>query len=622
MTGNELVYDAVNHRSLALFTVDDSTLCGAMRCVAGAWISSTGGASAPFRLGLDPFEQSSNPSAALGANTYTLAWGSYGNNRPYVMSQVNSAADGSLVADTIQLGFEDVLSMQFYIPKVAYDSTAHKFLTVWGSAPSNNDVYGASNIIGRFTAADGSPLGSPISISEAHGLVAPKLAYNPSANQFLVSWGEYSANAWGIFAQVIDAADGSKVGQVIDVSQTAGVHNNTIINNLAYGLSLSGQAIGGLSVKQNNLFGNKTFDLSVETGTQNQTLDATQNYWGKIDPGEIGGRIHDCNDDNATSCGDVQSTLGEVLYDPALSAPVQNAPVFVSDASFDPQPVGINQTGTVKLTFSAPMDTSHPPALTFFDARRGTMEDIAGTDSGGVLARDPAGNIWIGCNDITEANCWGIKHYDGQHWVTYDTTSGLAKNRVNALYISRGGDVWAAHGEGDVLFSRMTAGVWRQYRWSDIPLSGSNPGMMPWVNAISEDNTGRLWFATNNSGIFSFDGTTWKRYTQAEVPLLTGTSGVGSVARDGQGRMWFSHNFSAMAQDMGFSVFDGTTWTSYSPGKGLPSTLTYVGLLFGDSQGRIWAGVSSPDPAHPTDYTYTDYLMMEFGGNFPLLQSA
>jgi hypothetical protein len=78
--------------------------------------------------------------------------------------------------------------------------------------------------------------------------------------------------------------------------------------------------------------------------------------------------------------------------------------------------------------------------------------------------------------------------------------------------------------------------------------------------------------------------------------------------------MWFAQ--SAVPSGLGFSVFDGSNWKTYTPGNGLPANLSYVGQVFGDSKGRIWFGTSILDPNYPNDMSHTKTLGLWDSGVF------
>ncbi len=170
---------------------------------------------------------------------------------------------------------------------------------------------------------------------------------------------------------------------------------NTIIHNTGNGIQLGGQAAASVNIVNNNLFGNGTYDLYLtggQAGTQNFTVNATNNFW-NIDSSQIPNRIRDCTfDDNG--CGTASSTVGKVVLQPAAGRPDQTAPAFVRSVTINPNPVGL-QRGTVTVDFSKPMSMTALPAASFHDAWRGTTQQVF-SDTANVMAKDVLGRMWFG----------------------------------------------------------------------------------------------------------------------------------------------------------------------------------------------------------------------------------
>ena len=509
-------------------------------------------------------------------------------------------------------------STQFLYPAIAYSTHSNKFLSIW-NAPSSADSQAPGAIAGRITDAVGAPSGSPISIGVSVGYQPTALAYGAgSGGRFLAAWPAYdsASNTWNFSAQLLDD-NGVKVGGMINVSNPFVFTHNTVIHNTG-GLMVSGAQAGALLVHDNNLFGNGTYDIKMNSDTGHQVLDAANNYWGAVQPGEIGGRVFDCNDDANSSCGDNQATMGEVIYDPPLTAPAQNAPAFVNSSNFMPVPVGLNQSGTVTLNFSRPMDTTQLPTLSFYDSRRGLLQNLPDANEAMLVVRDPSNNIWFGDGETTIGNStWGLKRFDGQNWTTYSTANGLGTNYISALFATRSGDIWVSHSDSAlVVLSRYSGGVWRKYSQADLPAD------FTMVYSIAEDKSGKIWFSSIDNTITSYDGITWKPYTVTDNPLLTNpaTSAVG----DGQGRVWFGHY-------SGLSMFDGLDWHTYTPGSGLPSATSWsINSLFLDSKGRVWFEMSGSNGTYvgliegdtwkffgkgDSGYPFSDYTHVGFADN-------
>ncbi len=119
----------------------------------------------------------------------------------------------------------------------------------------------------------------------------PAIVYNSQRNEYLIAWADRRTGVNSLWAQRISAdgqlldnawtpADETNPANNFRISQSRGVRYNTIIQNTGNGIQLGGQAAGSVSIVNNNLFGNGTYDLYLaggQAGTQNFTVDATNN---------------------------------------------------------------------------------------------------------------------------------------------------------------------------------------------------------------------------------------------------------------------------------------------------------------------------------------------------------
>ncbi|MBN1485916.1 MAG: hypothetical protein JXA37_14480 [Chloroflexia bacterium] len=98
-------------------------------------------------------------------------------------------------------------------PDVAYNPTANQYLVVWHD-PRGQD----SDIYGQLYSFQGVPLGEPLAICTTNGSqYMPAVAYNETADEYMVIWSEYLAPLLWIGGQRV-AADGSLVGDRFQVT--------------------------------------------------------------------------------------------------------------------------------------------------------------------------------------------------------------------------------------------------------------------------------------------------------------------------------------------------------------------------------------------------------------------
>jgi hypothetical protein len=169
------------------------------------------------------------------------------------------------------------------VPAVAYNSTTNQFLVVW-----QHDSQAASlmDIRGRLVDAAGTPIGSEISISPTAGdtsnQTVPGVAYNSANNQFLIVWQHDSLTGTllDISGRLVDA-NGSFPGTAFTISNAAGdqttpaVAYNATANQFLVGWqTLQGGFfdISGQLVNANGSLG--TGPISISTAANHQTAPA------------------------------------------------------------------------------------------------------------------------------------------------------------------------------------------------------------------------------------------------------------------------------------------------------------------------------------------------------------
>ena len=588
----------------------------------GAWIeAATQAVTATVLAEYDTASYARRPAVAFGAGRYavvweqTRGWNEWSDPRFLLNLPVNS--DGTLPISPTLI-FSDTGQAQS--PRLVYGSTPNEFLVAWAYTPQPNTMPGMGSAYKlhaqRLSSSGGGTSGalivvsSPQTTTSSGPLSTPAIAYNSQRNEYLVAWSDNRTGTSSIWAQRLNAA-----GQLLDntwtsadetnpannfrISQSRGVRYNTIIHNTGNGIQLGGQAAGSVSIANNNLFGNGSYDLYLgggQAGTQNFTVEAANNFW-NIDASQIPNRIRDCTfDDNG--CGTASSTVGRVIYNLPLANPEQAAPAFARSITVAPQPVGL-QRGTVTVDFSRPMSVATLPDASFHDARRGTIQQVISATAA-TIGQDVLGRVWFGFNTMYGGS--GVRMFDGRQWTSYTSAnSGLGNNSIFAIYGAAAGDVWFGHmwvWEQPVL-SRLQGTTWITYTQAGTVVNS--------VNAIGQDNQGAMWFGTWN-GAVRYDGTAWRQFTTADGLY---SNEVSRIVRDGQGRMWF---MGGQGMGGGLSVFDGVTWTQHTVSTGLPTAPANV--LYADSQGRIWTGLSSSMASnHP-------YLAMYDGAGWQYFGSA
>jgi len=122
------------------------------------------------------------------------------------------------------------------------------------------------------------------------------------------------------------------------------------------------------------------------------------------------------------------------------------------------------------------------------------------------------------------------------------------------------------------------------------------------VTAVAINDAGRAWFGTHHwaeGGVSVFDGTTWTTYTESNSGLASNRVNAIAIGRDG--KVWFGTGSKdagcCSPPPPGISVFDGTAWINYSEDDGLSSD--YVVTVVVDEIGRVWCGTGEWEWSFP-----------------------
>lgn len=216
-----------------------------------------------------------------------------------------------------------------------------------------------------------------------------------------------------------------------------------------------------------------------------------------------------------------------------------------------------------------------------------------------AIGRDHEGGKWFG------TNAGGASRYHEGAWKTYFPMHGLADYWVYSFASHPDGTLWI--------------GTWAGVNRLDLKTGKMELFLKElvneWVYAIQVDAKGNTWFGTEG-GVSLFDGSTWREWTHqdglgaANAGQLAASQNTGLGTRnrhdlgvmsgaaptynpgyvfalhiDADGTVW------AGTWGGGVSRFDGTQWTNFSSGEGLPGTIVYS--LARDSRGVLWAGTDN-----------------------------
>ena len=165
----------------------------------------------------------------------------------------------------------------------------------------------------------------------------------------------------------------------------------------------------------------------------------------------------------------------------------------------------------------------------------------------------------------------GLVRYDGADWTTFSmANSPIASNDIRGAYLDNNGTVWIATSQG---IDKMTNGTWSTINKSNSGLPGNeftcitgdrngniwaglgvtdscylvkidtagHPAVFTTAtiwNITADDNTGKLWLATNGQGLVCFDGAQFSHFDRTNSPV-PGTI-VSDILIDRNGDKWLA----------------------------------------------------------------------------------
>lgn len=182
-----------------------------------------------------------------------------------------------------------------------------------------------------------------------------------------------------------------------------------------------------------------------------------------------------------------------------------------------------------------------------------------------AIAEDKNGHIWFGTDH-------GAIKYDGLTFRSYTERHGLGNINVGrkSILTDKSGTVWVGT-QGGVFRYHQTADTIGGNCFSRFELIPPFP-----VTDIMEDRDGHIWFATQDNGVFHYNGKTVKNITAIQG---LGNNYAGGMIQDKAGNFWFT-------MKGGICRYNGTTFTEVSAKDGLGGSDVWGICL--DTSGIIW----------------------------------
>uniref|UniRef100_A0A540VEF0 S8 family serine peptidase n=1 Tax=Litorilinea aerophila TaxID=1204385 RepID=A0A540VEF0_9CHLR len=597
----DATYDPVNDRTLVVFQGDNFS-----SRLWGAWIRSTSSltVSTSFTITQDPQGRRLwNAAAAYGDGRYLVVWerGLDMGERALVGMLLN--ADGTPATGPITV----TQNVAAYQPAVAYNSSAQEFLIAWVQGPeiSSGNIH---EVMVQRLNTQGALLGTPITLRTAGEnddnsyVSTPKVVYNSTRNEYLVAWID---NRQGTPA--VPAFYGQRLdvnGQLLDNDWTPEDESQPSVNFLLV------QPQDG--IRYNTIIDNQGNGISLQGYRLRSLIISDNNLFGNKGQYEIYVEHSSPGSQNFT----INATNN------FWNLPTNQIAARIRDCTFDENACNTPSSTLPKVAFT-PVRSEPDPEAPAFAHNVSLSPDPVG-DETGLLTVDFSRPM------ITETMPTALFH-DARR----GTVAQMLDYPVQAMAVDVIGRLWVAGGwahpgvryydgrdwyaqagitgtinaiygasNGDVWFARNDNDL-RLYRLQGATVltytAQITPGgWMEGISSIGEDLQGNMWFGTWN-GAWRYDGVQWRRFTTAEGLVH---NSVMAIARDGQGRMWFR-------TEQGLSVFDGVTWRTYNQSSGLPTS--QFSDLFADSQGRVWVALDRYDEP---DWNRRKYVAMYDGAGW------
>lgn len=182
-----------------------------------------------------------------------------------------------------------------------------------------------------------------------------------------------------------------------------------------------------------------------------------------------------------------------------------------------------------------------------------------------AITEDKKGNIWFGTDH-------GAIKYDGKTFRSYNEENGLSNIKVGrkSILTDKAGNIWVG----------TTGGVFRYISSADstggkcFSLFHLLPPIK--VKDIMEDKTGNIWFASEDNGVFRYDGKAIKNITEKEG---LGDNYAGGMIQAKTGNYWF-------VMKGGICRYDGKTFTDFTTKDGLGGSEVWG--IYMEKSGIIW----------------------------------
>jgi ligand-binding sensor domain-containing protein len=211
-------------------------------------------------------------------------------------------------------------------------------------------------------------------------------------------------------------------------------------------------------------------------------------------------------------------------------------------------------------------------------------------------------NLWIlvcEYDDRTNSK-GGLIKFDGKNWTIYDkSNSPIPTYRLSTMAVDKNGDFWIGMEDGYGLL-KFSKGEWTRY---DIPIPKIFGFGKPTVTSLAIDSLNNVWVGTLFTGLYMFDGKTWKAYHASNSNLIS--SYINSVAVDYKNRIW-------VATQIGLYRKEGDSFIEYNTSNS-PIPYNRIVKAISDSKGNLW--ILNNDYGSPSNSSKNTEAITKWDGN-------
>jgi ligand-binding sensor domain-containing protein len=189
------------------------------------------------------------------------------------------------------------------------------------------------------------------------------------------------------------------------------------------------------------------------------------------------------------------------------------------------------------------------------------------------MMQDKSGIIWFGTSQ--DLYC-----YDGKSFSRFLDKANISNNQhlqlkwVQCILEDSNGTIWM--GSGPI----AEEGV---IRFDGKSITSSKPNGDGWIRYMIADKNGAIWFSGRHNGVFSYDGNTFKKFTEK--------INIGSaIFKDSTGNIWFDggEKEATIENANGLWRYDGKAFVNFSTKEGMGKYAVWS--MLEDKAGNIWIG--------------------------------